>query len=64
MQHYQPIDAFAWLLDQFRHYTRNELTWRDVQQVLSEADTFLEHYHFHRKIVLQRYSTELADGDE
>jgi len=39
-----PIEAFDWLLERFRRYSRNQLTWRDARQMLGEAETLKEHY--------------------
>jgi hypothetical protein len=36
-----PIDAFAWLLTQFRKFSRNELFWREASKTLHEADQML-----------------------
>jgi hypothetical protein len=33
-----PIEAFAWLIEQFRQYTQNQTTWLEVREVLREAE--------------------------
>jgi hypothetical protein len=44
-----PIDAFAWLLDQFRGYSRLELTWLEARHVLERATTLCNQYQdWHR----------------
>lgn len=40
----EPIDAFAWLIEQFRGYTCCKLTWLDVKRVLAEAEIHLDYY--------------------
>jgi len=44
-----PIDAFAWLLDEFQRYSRNQTTWRDVRRTLTEADTLRAQYDSHHR---------------
>lgn len=39
-----PVDAFEWLLREFRRYTRLESTWIEVRRVLTEAETILAAY--------------------
>lgn len=39
-----PIDAFAWLLTEFRRYTENRTTWLDVRRVLHEAEALRDAY--------------------
>lgn len=39
-----PIDAFEWLLREFRRYTRGETIWLDVREVLAEAENLMRQY--------------------
>ena len=32
------IEAFAWLIEQFRQYTHNQTTWLEVREILREAE--------------------------
>jgi hypothetical protein len=33
-----PIEAFDWLLAAFRRYSKNQMSWLEVQSVLREAE--------------------------
>jgi hypothetical protein len=39
-----PIEAFAWLLAEFRRYTENRTTWLNVRKVLHEAEGLRDQY--------------------
>jgi hypothetical protein len=39
-----PIDAFNWLVEQFRLYASNRITWLQVREVLREAEILCERY--------------------
>jgi hypothetical protein len=39
-----PAAAFAWLIEQFERYTRNEITWLEVRAVLAEATDLRERF--------------------
>lgn len=39
-----PIEAFDWLLAAFRRYSKNQMSWLEVQDVLREADALREVY--------------------
>jgi len=36
-----PLEAFEWLLGQFRAYSRNQIIWLDVRNILTAGDEFL-----------------------
>jgi hypothetical protein len=57
-----PIDAFAWLLDAFTRYARNELTWRDVRRTISEAhDLHARYDNHHRQDDVDLFAMALRD---
>jgi len=39
-----PIDAFAWLIEQFRSYTCNQMSWLQVRTVLREAEEMRDQF--------------------
>ena len=39
-----PVEGFDWLLTNFRQYTQNELTWREVRHLLDNADMLNHQY--------------------
>ena len=43
-----PIEAFEWLLEEFRLYCYNQTTWLRVREVLSEAETLRQELHTNR----------------
>ena len=40
-----PLDAFAWLIEQFRRYTCNRMSWLEVRTVLREAEEMRDQFH-------------------
>lgn len=40
----EPVEAFTWLLDQFRRYSRLQLSWQDARATLAEADDLCEQF--------------------
>ena len=39
-----PIEAFEWLITEFRRYTRNEITWVQVREILREAEALRDQW--------------------
>ena len=39
-----PVEGFDWLLDNFRQYTQNKLTWREVRHLLDRAEALNQLY--------------------
>jgi hypothetical protein len=57
-----PIDAFAWLLDAFKQFTRNQLTWREVRQTITEAQELHTRYdQHHRQDQVDLFAMALRD---
>ena len=50
-----PIAAFDWLITEFRRYTRNEINWVEVREVLVEAEALREHYAVAMNEMLEDY---------
>lgn len=50
-----PIEAFSWLITQFRQYTRNEINWCEVRRVLAEAEELRDHYAAAMNEMLAQY---------
>jgi hypothetical protein len=43
----EPIDAFEWLLREFRRYSHGETTWLSLREVFTQADAILSDYRSH-----------------
>lgn len=39
-----PVEAFTALISDFRRYTRLQLTWLDVRQILAQAESLRDQY--------------------
>jgi hypothetical protein len=57
----EPLDAFNWLLDQFRGYTYNKLSWIDVRTVLANAYALRQKYEAAKVIEIDIEVKEIID---
>ena len=40
----EPTEAFVWLLDNFKAYTENRLTWLDVRKIIKLSNELKDQY--------------------
>jgi len=57
-----PTSAFAWLIEHFRRYTRNQMSWLEVQQVLEEAESLRDEFQGASHPWFGPCDTNLPDG--